>query len=122
MEINEIGKEILKDGIRRGFFDGDERNLGEMIALIHGELSEALEADRLDLYTRVDIKEINNLSDDKFKEEFLKNIKDTFEDELADTIIRLMELATYKGVDLEAHITAKNRFNNTRGYRHGKKY
>jgi len=33
-----------------------------------------------------------------------------------------MELAAYKGVDLEEHIKAKKRFNSTRQYKHGKKY
>ena len=68
------------------------------------------------------LKKINNLSDDEFIDSFLKHVKDTFEDELADSIIRIMDLAAYKGIDLEQHIKAKNRYNLTRQYKHGKKY
>lgn len=60
--------------------------------------------------------------DDKFKRAFVSTVKDTFEDELADVMIRVMDLAAFKGIDLEAHIKAKMRYNSLREHKHGKKY
>lgn len=50
------------------------------------------------------------------------NIKDTFEDEIADAVIRLFDLAKGLGIDLEWHIQQKMEFNKTRERMHGKKY
>lgn len=110
--INKLANEIYDTAVKKGFYDVLPRNLGEMI----------LEADRVDSYTSVDIEDINNLTDDVYKKEFEKNIKDTFEDELADAMIRIMDLAAYKNVNLEEHIKAKMRYNTFRGHKHGKKY
>jgi hypothetical protein len=33
-----------------------------------------------------------------------------------------MDLAAFRGVDLEGHIKAKMRYNSLRPYKHGKKY
>lgn len=115
--INELAKEVHQNARNRGFFDS-ERNIGEMLCLIHSEVSEALEADRKDKYQTANEIILGGLADknyghtffddNDFKEEFKYRVKDTFEDELADIMIRVMELAAFKGVDLEKHIKAKN--------------
>lgn len=120
--INELGKQIHENNIAKGFY-GDEKNIGEMLALIHSEVSEALEADRNEKQCGFDIKVVNAWnSDDDFKESFKENVKDTFEDELADIMIRVMDLATFKCIDLEQHVKAKMRYNSLRGYKNGKRY
>ena len=43
--INRLAKEIHKNNVSKGFYD-KEKNIGEMLCLIHSEVSEALEADR----------------------------------------------------------------------------
>ena len=48
--------------------------------------------------------------------------KDTFEDELADTVIRVFDLCGGLGVDLEKQMEWKMTFNKSRGVRHGKSY
>ena len=53
---------------------------------------------------------------------FDKLIKNTFEDELADIMIRVMDLAAYKGIDLEFHIRHKMEYNKGREHKHGKAY
>lgn len=82
----------------------EDRNPGELIALMHSELSEALEALR------------HGNPDDQQCPGF-KNV----EIELADCIIRIMDASKAKGWNVGAAILAKVRFNDTREYRHGGK-
>ncbi len=120
--INKLAKEIHQNAKDKGFFE-NERNLGEILCLIHSEVSEALEADREHKYCNTDVKsllKINNDSD--FQKSFEEHVKNTFEDELSDIIIRVLDLASYKNINLEAHIQAKMRYNSTRVNKHGKKY
>jgi len=120
--INELSKQIHKNNKAKGFYDS-EKNIGEMLALVHSEVSEALECDRNDKECGYSIDVVNGwTSDDDFKDSFKENVKDTFEDELADIMIRVMDLAAFKGVNLEKHIKAKMRYNSLRPHKHGKKY
>ncbi|CAG7579801.1 MAG: nucleoside triphosphate pyrophosphohydrolase, MazG [uncultured marine phage] len=120
--INKLSKEIHDNNVEKGFYD-EEKNIGEMLALVHSEVSEALEADRKDIYTTGDVYDINDIEDDEeFQKQFREGIKDSFEDEMADVVIRIMDLSYFKGVDLEEHIKAKMRFNSLRAHKHGKKY
>lgn len=130
--INELAQEIHKNNKEKGFYE-DEKNIGEMLALVHSEVSEALEADRKEKYCDLDsehwlidgktLREDLTIGDNaQFIAVFKMSCKDTFEDELADVMIRCMDLAAFKGIDLEAHIAAKMRYNSLREYKHGKKY
>ena len=47
--INELSKQIHENNKAKGFYDS-EKNIGEMLALVHSEVSEALECDRKDKY------------------------------------------------------------------------
>ncbi len=85
----------------KGFWE-KERNVGEMLMLIVSELGEAIEAHR--------------------KRKFGIGEKDTFEDELADTTIRLFDLCGGLGIDLEKQMEWKMNFNKDREQRHGKVY
>ena len=49
-------------------------------------------------------------------------VKGSFEEEMADIVIRVMDLCAFKNIDLEAHVKAKMRYNSLREYKHGKKY
>lgn len=121
-QINELTKAVHENAKAKGFHKG-EKNIGEMLALIHSEVSEALEADRKDTYNSYGMLAMNGWKQDKtFKKIFEESTKDTFEDELADIIIRVMDLAGLKGIDLEQHIIAKMRYNSLREHKHGKKY
>jgi len=136
--INELATDIHLNNKAKGFYD-KEKNLGEMLCLVHSEVSEALECDRKSKYSsgllsrerdtlegeeRITLYEVleYRLEDEKFFDVFERTVKDSFEDELADIIIRVMDLAHYKGIDLEKHILLKMRYNSLRPRKHGKKY
>ena len=76
----------------------DTRGRPEVLALIHSEVTEALEADR------------NGEGDEAYAEE------------LADIIIRVLDHAHSEGFDMEAEVTAKNDTNRGRDRKHGKDY
>jgi NTP pyrophosphatase (non-canonical NTP hydrolase) len=127
--INKLSKQIHQNAIDKGFFEND-KNIGEMLCLIHSEVSEALEADRKEKYYKGGFYGWTNMRpglafDDFIKErkvEFEEKVKNTFEDELADIMIRIMDLAAFKAIDLEKHIDWKMKYNSFREKYHGKKY
>jgi hypothetical protein len=73
-----------------------DRNFGEVVALMHSELSEALEADR------------KGLKDDKLPH------RDGREVEFADCIIRILDTAAALGLDVAGAVIEKNRYNRQR--------
>ena len=91
-------KEIHKVALDHLFWQSPV-NIPEKLCLIHSEISEALEADRY-----IGIK--------------LPNIGE----ELADAVIRILDLAEYLGFDMEAEVARKHEINKTRPIRHGKRY
>lgn len=116
--INELSKQIHENAKSKGFYEG-EKNIGEILCLIHSEVTEALEADRINKHLTSNINGINGwVSDEDFKESFKNNVKDTFEAELADIMIRVMDLAAFKNIDLEQVIKAVMRNNSLREHKH----
>jgi len=114
--VNKLSKEIHEVAKGKGFWD-TERNIGEMLMLIVSEVSEALEADRAKKYA-----DIKYYEEYPSKENFELHIKDTFESELADTIIRILDLCGAYDIDIDWHIRAKIDYNKKRGKLHGKAY
>ncbi len=76
------------------------------MALVHSEVSEALEAFR--------IRGFNNFTDENGK-------PDDVGSEFADILIRLLHYAKVHGIDLEAEYERKMAYNEKREYRHGGK-
>ncbi|MCX5706853.1 MAG: hypothetical protein NTW13_04245 [Candidatus Omnitrophica bacterium] len=76
----------------------NERNDGELIALMHSELSEALEAMRA------------------------HGTKDNIAEELADCCIRIFDYCGARDIDLDKILIKKIEYNKTRPHRHGKKF
>jgi NTP pyrophosphatase (non-canonical NTP hydrolase) len=123
--IRELQNKAFGNALQHGFHH-KEQSLGELLCLIHSELSEALEADRngrrADLKRYQQILEKSPHSPKKQQAAFESLVKDTVEDELADAMIRIADLAGYLGIDLEAHVKAKMKYNKKRPRLHGKAY
>lgn len=100
--IQAISKECHEISASKGWWDKD-RNDGEMICLMHSELSEAMEGLR------------KGLNDDHIPE--FKMV----EAELADTVIRIFDMAHARGYRLPEAVLAKMAYNKTRPHRHGGK-
>lgn len=95
--INELIKECNCIAKSKGWWE-TERNDGELIALMHSELSEALEAMR------------NH------------GKKEDLAEELADCCIRIFDYCGARDIDLEKALVKKMEYNKGRPYRHGKKF
>ena len=119
--LNKLRDEIHEYAISKGFWD-NQRETGTLLMLCVSELAEAMEADRKDRYADLELIEKDKEDFIDFKWSFENSIKDTFEDELADTIIRILDLCGAKGIDIEKHNELKMRYNKTREKMHGKKY
>ncbi len=102
--FNQLAAKTHANAREKGFWDKD-KNDGECIALMHSELSEALEAIR------------NYNPPDNHIPDFLGT-----EAELADCIIRIMDLAHARKWRVAEAIIAKMEYNSNRPFMHGKKF
>jgi NTP pyrophosphatase (non-canonical NTP hydrolase) len=103
-EWNRVAKKVYKNAVNHGFWK-EEPNDGERMALIHAEISEALEALREGNPSSSKIMEFSNL-----------------EEELADAVIRIMDYAFGKDLDIAGAILAKMEYNESREFMHGKTF
>lgn len=115
MTLEEMAIEVCEVNKDNGWFEEDRR-FAEDMALLHSEVSEALEAYR-----------VHGVADQTRMQstyEFQRDIPAKPEgvgSELADILIRLLDTCHRYDIDLEAEYTRKIAFNRTRGYRHGGK-
>ena len=95
-QLNTLAMEIGKWRERKGF-ETSADNVPEKLALIHSEVSEALEADR-------------------------SGNAENFAEELADTIIRILDLSNALGIDITGAVRWKMEKNEGRPHKHGRGY
>lgn len=128
--LNDLARSIYKANAAKGFWPEEPttRNKPEALMLMVCELAEAMEAfrkNRFAVEVNSSLAHLNALSTNQgdleiFKAHFQDNIKDTFEDELADTLIRILDYVGGFNIDIDAHIKTKLAYNATRPYKHGK--
>jgi len=118
MEVKRLCKECHNTAVEKGFYSKTQElsnlspieyqsyildlEISKRIALINSELGEALEAIRKD---RRGLEQ-----------------KDTFEDEIADTLIRIFDLCGWMDIDIEKQLKWKMNYNSNRENLHGKRF
>jgi len=111
MTITELVERAHATAKSKGWWENrdPEASIPELIALMHSELSEALESFRSDPAPLL-------------RTGWHKGQKpEGFGVELADCVIRIADACGALNIDLEAHITEKMAYNETRPHRHGGK-
>lgn len=99
----DVAREAHETAVEKGWWD-TPRSLPEHVALMHSELSEALEAIRKYITEDDHIPEFTGL-----------------EAEFADLIIRVMDTGIAHDLRIAEAVVAKMKYNKTRSYRHGGK-
>lgn len=125
MNLTELSQRIHAGNVERGFYE-HPATFPDRCMLIVSEIAEAVEAHREGRSAeRDDVHQALRMSAMEmtpFVGFFRDKVKDTVEDEIADAIIRLLDLSGYMHIDIDAHVAAKLSYNATRGIRHGKAY
>ena len=101
--LNETARQVLAINQANGWkcttsedWSGSDYKVPAVLALIHSEVSEALE-------------------------DFRNNRREHFDEEIADVVIRCLDLAGGLGIDLDAAVAAKLEKNRARAFKHGGK-
>lgn len=105
MKISEAQTMVFEWAKRKGWCDR-EVPIPEQVALIHSEVTEALEAWRN--------KEPISWTDENGKPQGIGS-------EYADTVIRLLHYSSLLGINLEEEFERKMAYNEKRPFRHGNK-
>lgn len=111
--IREWQKAMYEIAKSKGFHENEtilNLNVPEKLALIHAEVSEALEA-----YRDPDMREQGPIFTD-----LATGKPEGFTVELADAVIRILDLCGAMNLDLEGAMRMKAEYNKTRPYKHGK--
>lgn len=104
--LNRYAKDCHQQAVAKGFWDV-QRSVGHCLMLAFGELHEGIEADRIGKWAKLTPEAVKNLraiSGAAFAQAFLWFVKDRVEDEIADAVIRLLDLLGHllDGKDLQA--------------------
>ena len=120
-KLNDFALEVHALAVRKGWWD-EERSFGDIIALCHSELSEALEEHR-------DGSPLEYVRDPEGWGVIPRNEMPEIGHarplgvavEMADCIIRILDWCGKEGIDIERVLTEKHEYNRHRPYRHGGK-
>ena len=132
MNINELAKEVHENAVNHGWYETPP-TIPEALCLIHGEVSEALEEYREGkplIYGTCALAaedcKFSGICDQVGQPDEGDGITGPCKPEgiaveLADVILRTLDLMAYLGVDVDAVVTAKHKYNLGREYKHGGK-
>lgn len=95
INLNDLAKDNHQNSIEKGWYE-PEPTVPELLCMIHSEVSEVVDAYR-------------NGRDDEIGEE------------LADIILRTLDLSAHMEIDIHSTVLNKLEYNKTRPYRHGGK-
>jgi NTP pyrophosphatase (non-canonical NTP hydrolase) len=115
--LNYMAREIAKWSVGKGWIT-DWRNVPEKLMLVVTELAEAMEWYRH--FSQEDFAELGQGLKDVSSERGSTALVG-FRQEIADTVIRLLNLSASLGINLEGEIAAKMEINEKRPHRHGGK-
>lgn len=134
--LNELAREIHDNAVEHGWWD-EPRSFGEVVALCHSELSEALEeyrAGKPALYYPCKLGGVcvdDMPYDDVECLERTPGMQETclrkeskpegIAVEMADCMIRILDWCGKEGIDIDAIMKLKMEYNRTRAYKHGGK-
>lgn len=124
MNLNDWAREIHANSCAHGWWD-EERPLPEILMLIVSELSEALEEARKGdpMPGRISCMHYyggNGVACTVQSERHPK--PEGIAVEVIDALIRILDWCGKEGLDVEALVTEKHKYNKTRPYKHGKKF
>lgn len=127
MNLTEFSKEVHENAVNHGWWE-QERTFGEIIALCHAELSEALEEYRNESITknRINIQGLPMLyySGEGYIANAVTKVCKKPEGiavELADCILRILDYCGKENIDIETILKLKHEYNRSRPYKHGGK-
>jgi predicted TIM-barrel fold metal-dependent hydrolase len=105
MNLNELRDKAYRNAVKHGWHEENLSN-EHFLCLVISELMEAVEADRKGMHANRDNFEYymkqRKRDDDEFIYAFKHDIKDSVEDELADTCIRLLDMSGLREYDLDS--------------------
>ena len=102
--LNELAKKAHENAVSKGFWDTIKSG-AECIALMHSEVSEALEAMRQGGGECDKIPEIGAI-----------------DEEMADVIIRVLDFCAANDIDIDKAVRLKMEYNEGRTHMHGKQF
>ncbi len=113
--LDELAEEIAETSERKGFWDMEADELAQVVvklALVHDEVSEALTVHR-DVYDDDQVDEVTGMTSMQEAD---------FTEELADVVIRVLDIAGFLDLEIGTAIVSKIEKNKSRPHRHGKRY
>ncbi len=128
--INKLAKEVHRNAVEHGWWE-EERSFGDIIALCHSELSEALEEHRNgrkpnDTYYKCSAGQTYDDCPLRDGDSVVccdcgPTKPEGTPSEMADVIIRILDYCGKEGIDIDEAIHIKHEYNKSRPYRHGGK-
>ena len=119
--FNELAKKINQGVREKGFWQSMHRAIALGDA-VHTENSKAIKDAFIAQKLALIMSEVGEALEAMRKNRYGIGEKDTFEDELADAVIRILDLCGEMKIDLDAQMAWKMAYNAQREAKHGKEF